>query len=75
MSHADRTIFILFDPHVAEQPAPSPCISVCQMDAVSSLCSGCHRTIDEIILWSGSTEAEKRTIWRAINQRRDPTNV
>jgi predicted Fe-S protein YdhL (DUF1289 family) len=74
MNHADQTTFILFDPLVVEQPAPSPCISVCHMDAVRGLCEGCHRTIDEIVLWSNSTEAEKRTIWRAINQRRDPSS-
>ena len=31
---------------------PSPCISVCALDARGQLCAGCFRTLDEIAAWS-----------------------
>lgn len=62
---------ILFDPQDTSMAAPSPCISVCEMDARSGLCDGCQRTISEIVGWGSAGDAARRTIWRAINQRRD----
>jgi len=51
-------------------PVPSPCISVCRMDARTGLCEGCFRTIDEIARWSALPDAERRAVWRAIGARR-----
>ena len=48
---------------------PSPCISVCRMDAASGLCIGCFRTVDEICQWSGATLPAKRQVWALIEQR------
>ena len=48
---------------------PSPCISVCVMDAASGLCQGCWRTLDEIAAWSAMTDAGKRAVWALIAQR------
>jgi predicted Fe-S protein YdhL (DUF1289 family) len=48
---------------------PSPCISVCRMDAVSGLCEGCLRTLDEIARWSTLPESSKRAVWTLIGQR------
>ena len=48
---------------------PSPCISVCRMDAATGLCEGCCRTLDEIAAWSRASEDEKRAIWGALLQR------
>jgi hypothetical protein len=42
---------------------PSPCISVCRIDAATGLCEGCYRTIHEIARWSGASEEEKRAVW------------
>lgn len=50
-------------------PAPSPCISVCKMDIDSQLCTGCYRTLDEIIAWSRCDEPFKKRVWQAIEQR------
>ena len=50
---------------------PSPCISVCRMDPASGLCEGCLRTIEEIAAWSGTDDATKRSVWRAIELRAD----
>jgi len=48
---------------------PSPCISVCRMDASSGLCLGCLRTIDEIAAWSTLADEAKRSVWVLIEQR------
>ena len=48
---------------------PSPCISVCRMDADSGSCEGCLRTLDEIAGWSRMDDIDKRVIWRAIQLR------
>ena len=54
-----------------DQPSvASPCINVCQMDAVTGLCQGCARTLAEIAAWSGINDAEKRGILAAVEQRR-----
>ncbi len=51
------------------QRVPSPCISVCRMDAGNTLCLGCFRTIDEIIAWGRLGDTDKRAVWRLITQR------
>ncbi|MGJ7489964.1 DUF1289 domain-containing protein [Variovorax sp. ZT4R33] len=48
---------------------PSPCVSVCRMDAERVLCIGCLRTIPEIAGWSRSDAAGKRSVWCAIEVR------
>lgn len=48
---------------------PSPCVSICRMDASSDLCEGCFRTIDEIRVWSLSNDAAKRRMWAALTER------
>lgn len=52
-----------------EQLVPSPCISVCRMDPHSSVCLGCYRTLDEIVAWGRSSEAQKRMVWKLVTQR------
>lgn len=51
------------------QNVPSPCISVCRMDATRTWCEGCLRSIDEIKAWSSASDADKRRIWALIAQR------
>jgi predicted Fe-S protein YdhL (DUF1289 family) len=48
---------------------PSPCISVCRIDAASGWCTGCLRTLDEIAGWSRLEDAGKRRVWRSIGLR------
>jgi predicted Fe-S protein YdhL (DUF1289 family) len=48
---------------------PSPCISVCRLDAATGLCEGCYRTLDEIALWGRASEEEKQAIWNELLQR------
>jgi len=51
------------------QPVPSPCVSVCRMDASSGLCEGCWRSLEEIAGWSRLPDADKRAIWARIEAR------
>ena len=48
---------------------PSPCISVCRMDAASGLCEGCMRTLDEIAAWGMMDHRATRAVWGLIEQR------
>ncbi len=48
---------------------PSPCVSVCRMDAQRQYCEGCLRSIDEIRVWSSSGAEQKKAIWAQIAQR------
>ena len=50
-------------------PVPSPCVSLCQIDAASQLCQGCLRTLDEIVGWSQADDHVKLAVWAAIRQR------
>ncbi len=47
----------------------SPCINVCQMNEATGWCEGCHRTLDEIAVWSRLDDAGKRDVWALIEQR------
>ena len=48
---------------------PSPCVSICRMDADRVFCIGCLRTISEIAEWSRADAASKRSVWHAIELR------
>ncbi len=57
---------------LARDPAhlvPSPCVSVCRMAPADGLCSGCLRTIDEIIAWGRMDEQARRKTWGDIAAR------
>lgn len=54
---------------------PSPCISVCQMDPTTGLCSGCYRTVEEIAAWGQAGEAQRLAIWERIEARQTPRVV
>ncbi len=58
-----------------QKDVPSPCIGVCVIDPSltvleSALCSGCFRTLDEIVRWADADDAYRRTIWLKIEKRR-----
>lgn len=50
-------------------PVPSPCVSVCKMDASRTLCTGCLRTIAEITAWSRIDDLAKLAVWALIEGR------
>lgn len=49
---------------------PSPCISLCRMDADTGWCEGCQRSLDEIAGWSRASDDDKRRILAAVAERR-----
>jgi len=54
----------------ARPGVPSPCISVCRMNAATGWCEGCLRTIEEIAAWSRLADEEKRRVWALLPARR-----
>lgn len=48
---------------------PSPCVSICKMNADRSLCLGCYRSIDEIRAWSKGDNAMRLAIWQQLLAR------
>ena len=52
-------------------PVRSPCVKVCEMDAVSRLCNGCCRTQDERDWWVAYTDEQQKEVLRRCSQRRE----
>ena len=51
------------------QPPPSPCVSVCELDAAGQLCVGCGRSLQEIGEWSAAGNARRWQIVDTAAQR------
>jgi uncharacterized protein len=49
--------------------APSPCINICVMDDASGWCTGCFRTIDEIVGWGTSSQPARWAVLGALAAR------
>ena len=49
---------------------PSPCVSVCALDASGRICMGCFRTLDEIAAWGTLEATEKRRILTELPARK-----
>ncbi|MEO7206020.1 MAG: DUF1289 domain-containing protein [Steroidobacteraceae bacterium] len=47
---------------------PSPCINICRLDA-QGLCTGCRRTLSEIVEWSAASDARRLEILRELKMR------
>ena len=47
----------------------SPCINVCEIERRTGWCKGCARTIDEIVGWPQSSEAEREAIVAVLPER------
>ena len=48
----------------------SPCTQICTIDAATSLCLGCARSIEEIVGWASFTAEGRRTIMAELAGRR-----
>ncbi|MDQ6916474.1 MAG: DUF1289 domain-containing protein [Pseudomonadota bacterium] len=55
---------------VRDAAVASPCTSVCVIDQVTGLCSGCLRTLDEIAGWIDFSTAEKSAVIAELDIRR-----
>jgi len=51
-------------------PVRSPCVKVCEMDPVTQLCRGCHRTQEERDWWVAYSDAQQRDVLLRCEQRR-----
>ena len=49
---------------------PSPCVSVCQMDASDGVCVGCYRTRDEISAWGSMSQDDQMLLLDILHDRR-----
>ncbi|WP_072899108.1 DUF1289 domain-containing protein [Hydrocarboniphaga daqingensis] len=56
-------------PSLAPEPAPaSPCIGVCLLNE-AEICTGCGRSIGEIVEWSAAAPQRQQQICAAAAQR------
>lgn len=55
---------------MTEPGVASPCVKVCTLDASGTLCTGCFRTLEEIGLWPGLSNDERRRIIAELRARR-----
>lgn len=67
----DRRWLELSPQHASGDHVPSPCNSVCRIDASTGWCHGCLRTLDEIADWSTLDARAKRDVWAALPVRFD----
>lgn len=49
---------------------PSPCASICVLDASHALCLGCGRTLHEIATWAEMSADQKRAVVASLPARR-----
>ena len=54
---------------MSEKKKETPCLAVCLMDAKTSMCVGCGRTLPEIARWGRMQSAERLQIMSALRQR------
>ncbi len=49
---------------------PSPCVSICQMDAQDEMCLGCFRTRAEIATWQSMDQDDQLLLLEILRDRR-----
>ena len=52
-----------------------PCVEICVMNRVSGLCSGCHRTQNEISNWHAYSNEMRASILLDLEERAKTTYV
>lgn len=56
---------------MSDDSAPlSPCINICVMHPREGLCTGCLRSMDEIIAWGGMSDDQRRAVMADLPARR-----
>lgn len=53
----------------ARNEIDSPCVKICVIHPSERLCTGCHRTIEEISAWSRLPQIERDKIINELPQR------
>jgi predicted Fe-S protein YdhL (DUF1289 family) len=47
-------------------PVVSPCRNLCALDRDRARCTGCDRTIDEIVHWRSMTDADRAAVMTRV---------
>ncbi|MFV3076761.1 DUF1289 domain-containing protein [Niveispirillum fermenti] len=47
---------------------PSPCQRKCVLDRRREYCTGCDRSLDEIVRWGGMGPDERRAVWKRLGR-------
>jgi len=47
----------------------TPCVRVCAIEAATSLCAGCGRSLKEIAQWSRMSEPERKALMAVLPDR------
>jgi predicted Fe-S protein YdhL (DUF1289 family) len=50
-------------------PVSTPCVKICVVDPVSTLCIGCGRSVDEIAAWTGLSERDRLEVMAGLETR------
>ena len=53
----------------ARNEIESPCVKICVIHPSERLCTGCHRTIEEISAWSRLPQIERNKITNELPER------
>lgn len=51
------------------QEIESPCVKLCVMHESAGICTGCHRTRDEIAGWGRMTPEDRRAVMETLPGR------
>ncbi|MDO7833943.1 DUF1289 domain-containing protein [Sphingobium sp. HBC34] len=49
-----------------DTPLVSPCRNLCALDRARQTCTGCGRTIDEIVHWRSMTDADRAAVMKRV---------
>lgn len=49
----------------------SPCIKICVVHPDARICIGCHRTPDEIAMWSRISPEDRREVMDMLSERKN----
>jgi uncharacterized protein len=52
-----------------EEEIPSPCNGKCETDE-SDICTGCYRSVEEIVKWTRVDDKTREMYWNKIELRR-----
>ena len=47
----------------------TPCVNICVIDPLSTLCVGCGRSVEEIAGWRDMSERRRRAIMAGLDDR------
>lgn len=50
----------------------TPCVDICVLDATTSQCAGCGRTVAEITRWATMPPSERRAVMGELPSRPGP---